>query len=97
MSRTVAELVKERLALQAPELAKRWESIYIQSRPNDRELTPSLQIEAVNHFWRVQLGSLDVNTIDERECLVSDATVNDWIRNFEECVIPTIVKHGLPV
>lgn len=97
MSRTVAELVKERLERQAPELAQRWEQTYIQSRPDDATLSPDLQIEAVNHFWRVQLGSLPVNTIDERECLVSDASVSDWIRNFEECVIPTIVKHKLPL
>lgn len=97
MSKTVAHLVKERIAQQDADLAKKWESTFITCRPQDKSLSRQEQIRAINHFWRVQLGGLPTNTTDERECLVDDASLSDWIRNFDECVVPTIVEHRLPI
>lgn len=96
MSKSVAQVVKERIAQQRPDLADRWEHNYIQSRPDDSKLPPVQQLQAVNHYLRVQLGSLPVDTIDERECLTTDGSVNDWVRDFEQCVLPTMLEHNLP-
>ena len=96
MTKTVAVLVKERLQQHDQALADRWDSVFIQARPWDKENRRQDQIRAINHFWRIQLGSLNDNTLCEREALVDDATFKDWFRLFEEEVLPTIVRHRLP-
>lgn len=94
--RSVADLIKDRLSQKNQDIARRWESTYMAQRPNDAALTQREQVAAINHFWRVQLGGLPVSTVEERECLVNDDALTEWLENFSEILVPTIIKHDLP-
>jgi len=54
-------------------------------------------LRRVNNFLRIQLGLLDIDTTEERCCLSNNCDLNEWIENFEDVVLPTILKYGLPV
>ena len=53
-------------------------------------------IMAVNNYLRIQLGLLDADTTEERQCLANDVNLDEWIDNFEDVVAPTIVRYQLP-
>lgn len=57
---------------------------------------PLEQRALMNKFWYLQLTSLDINTIKERFCLIADGEVSDWIRLFEQEVLPFAVLRQLP-
>lgn len=59
-----------------------------------RDLTE--QRALMNKFWHLQLTSLDISTIKERFCLISDGEVSDWIRLFEQEVLPFVAHRQLP-
>lgn len=50
-------------------------------------------IEDLNKYFRVELSSLPVDTIDARECLVSDISENTWLGYFGDHVVRPITKH----
>lgn len=50
-------------------------------------------IEALNKHFRVELSSLTVDTIDERECLISDISERRWLDYFGDHIVRTICKH----
>lgn len=54
------------------------------------------QIRRLNLFWRIELGMLNVDTVDARECLMDGCDPSRWVVLFRERVLPTIVKHDLP-
>lgn len=57
----------------------------------------SVQLVHMNRYWRRQLDRLDVDTINERECLMDDCALSDWLRHFQNGVMPTVLAHGLPI
>jgi len=51
----------------------------------------------INRFWTLQLMSLvGVNTMNERWCLVPKGDIKDWLRLFEDSIVPTLINHQLP-
>lgn len=50
-------------------------------------------IEDLNKHFRLELASLPVDTIDERECLISDISEKRWLDYFGDHVARTICKH----
>lgn len=54
------------------------------------------QIREANRFWRLQLGSMRVCTLDVRSCLIDDCDPNDWMRLFASEVAPVIAAFHLP-
>lgn len=50
----------------------------------------------VNQFLRVQLGLLEVDTTQARECLTNETDHAIWVEGFEELVAPVIASYGLP-
>lgn len=69
----------------------------------DALVTPDQNIQRflINRQWRCILSNFGeltgTKTMDERYCLV-DQNVNpsDWLRLFEDGVLPCILKHNLP-
>lgn len=96
MRQPLASAVRDLLAQEDENAALRWQTIFMNHRPNDYKLPYDRQLAAINHFWRVQLAQLPVCTIEERECLTDGIDIVDWLRNFKRYVIPTILEHGLP-
>ena len=54
------------------------------------------QVSELNRFWRDQLSLLHISTISARTCLVDDIAPSDWLRHFEQLVLPIVVQHDLP-
>ncbi|MNB99399.1 hypothetical protein D3C87_981680 [compost metagenome] len=54
------------------------------------------EIRELNRYWRDQLTRLQSSTISARTCLVDEVAPRDWLRHFEQLVLPTIVSHDLP-
>ena len=50
-------------------------------------------IDGMNRHFRVELSSLPVDTVDERECLLSDISEKRWLDYFGDHVARTICKH----
>jgi hypothetical protein len=80
-------------------LGKQSESVFL----TDPDIVQALEIHAegqryfVNRFWLLQLMSLvDVNTMNERWCLVPNGEIKDWLRLFEDTIVPTLITHQLP-
>jgi len=72
--------------------ANRFEDMYVEvSGQTDQE-----QIADANNFWRIQLSSLSVSTIDARTCLDDDLSVTSWMTYFKTEVMPVIREHRLP-
>lgn len=60
------------------------------------DVNPDVQRFLINRYWRLQLGSLPINTLDERYCLVDTGEIARWLELFEQKVAPCIVTHNLP-
>ena len=54
------------------------------------------QIQLLNRYWRRQLSTLNISTIDAREALLDGINEAEWIRLFNRYVLPIILEHGLP-
>lgn len=61
------------------------------------DLHPEGQRHLLNRFWVLQLMSLSgVNTMNARWCLVPTGEIKDWLRLFEDSIVPTLIAHQLP-
>ncbi len=47
----------------------------------------------VNRYWRQYLGALTIDTVMERYCLDDNAGDIQYIKNFNNVVIPTIINN----
>jgi hypothetical protein len=50
----------------------------------------------LNRYFRVQLSTLRISTLDECECLRDDIAPVYWLKYFETHVLPTLVRFNLP-
>lgn len=50
----------------------------------------------LNRFFNLQLMKLDVNTINQRYCLLNVGNTYAWLKSFVEGVLPTLMDHQLP-
>lgn len=58
-----------------------------------RSLSPSpvLLINDLNQYWRIQLGSLNTNTIDARSALIDTDNFDRWFSLFTNNVLPVAI------
>lgn len=54
------------------------------------------ELEALNRYWRHQLGMLNIDTTFERGLLIDCEDFESWLQHFRQYVIVVIVKHNLP-
>lgn len=58
---------------------------------------PVGQMFLLNRYWRLQLIGVDTeSSLDARSHLIDDIPNEDWLRLFQEGVLPFILKHCLP-
>lgn len=50
----------------------------------------------LNRFFNLQLLGCEANSIDERFCLIPTGEFKDWLRLFEQRIVPFCVEHRLP-
>lgn len=60
------------------------------------KMRPEGQRFLLNRFWNLQLLVIDVNTVDERFCLISNGECIDWLRLFKQKILPCAILHRLP-
>lgn len=64
------------------------------------KLSVEYQRMFMNRYWNSQLNSLtalQINTIEERFCLVPNGEISDWLNLFRQRVAPCAMVNGLPV
>lgn len=91
MSNSIVSAVVDMLADRNPNAATRFARDF-----NVRTGDERAEIRELNRYWRDQLISLSSSTISARTCLVDEVAPRDWLRHFEQLVLPTIVSHDLP-
>jgi len=92
MTQQVVSAVVDLLAVKNPHAATRFARDF-----RCEALSESDEIRQLNRFWREQLAALHTSTISARTCLVDDIAPRDWLRHFQQLVLPTIVSFDLPV
>jgi len=61
-----------------------------------KNLTPEQQRVGLNKFLSLHLTTAPASSINERYALIPDGSLNDWVRLFNDVVLPFLVKHRLP-
>lgn len=56
---------------------------------------PKLQRFLINRYWRIQLSNLAVSTTRERYCLIDTGEYTDYLKIFNDAIIPTIIKNNI--
>lgn len=57
---------------------------------------PDYQRFLINVYWREQIGTLPIDTMNVRYCLVDDGSVAEWLGLFQSSVVKCIVANNLP-
>lgn len=57
---------------------------------------PGIQRFLINRYWRETLGLYKENTLQVRQCLIDSGSFEDWLRLFEQGVIPCVLRNTLP-
>ncbi|MNH68445.1 hypothetical protein D3C73_205260 [compost metagenome] len=91
MSNSIVSAVVDMLADRNPNAATRFARDFNVRVGDERD-----EIRELNRYWRDQLIRLHSSTISARTCLVDEVAPRDWLRHFEQLVLPTIVSHDLP-
>lgn len=50
----------------------------------------------LNRYWNLQMLSCSDFSFEERQCLIPNGTIEDWIRLFKAKIIPFCIKNNLP-
>ena len=90
LARVVTDVLGKHSAAAAAEWSRQYEEY-------NRAYQEQNELSLINRFWRIQLGRIGVSTISERECLIDNIAVEDWLFHFERSVVPMIIANGLPL
>ncbi len=50
----------------------------------------------INRYWREVVGMYPENTLHVRQCLIDHGSIDDWLRLFEQGVIPCVMRNIQP-
>jgi hypothetical protein len=59
------------------------------------QTTEQEQLNTLSYFWSIELGSLPVDTISEREYMQTDVDYKTWLKRFKKHVLPTIISTNI--
>ena len=54
---------------------------------------PNVQRFFMNKFFQLLLLAIDANTIEQRFCLITDGTVDDWLSLFRKKILPFLREY----
>ena len=98
-NRDLAGELFQHLQRRSPDHAVRWKALFINKHPGwsgTQLLALDAQMHEINEFWRMELGLLDINTLDARSAIVEDVHPDIWLRNFDRYVLDVILADTLP-
>jgi len=58
---------------------------------------PLAQRFLLNRYWSLQLAQSKKPSGEERYCLIHDGEVSDWLKLFQQKVLPFVIENNLPV
>ena len=58
--------------------------------------SPEAQRDILNRYWMHQLLSAPMPSVEQRFALISDGTIDDWLRLFRQVVMPYVLENDLP-
>lgn len=76
-----------------PKLVEQWEE---RSPVKDTPNWDLRDVNRINNFFRLNLGLLPTDTMEARSALNFEGDFNAWSENFEEFVLPVLIKRGIP-
>ena len=91
MRNSIVSAVVDMMAVRNPNAATRFARDFHPKIEDEQD-----EVRELNRYWRDQLTRLRSSTISARTCLVDEITPRDWLRPFEQLVLPTIISHDLP-
>lgn len=50
----------------------------------------------LNTYFRIQMMSVNASSTDERFNLIDTGSAQDWLRLFQQFVLPFLIQHNLP-
>lgn len=56
----------------------------------------NVQCYFLNRYWSLQLMTSSKPSSEERFCLVSDGSMEDWLRLFKAKILPFVIENNLP-
>ncbi len=81
-------------ALAGLDVSCAWRFVQTYCEPKSNNIND--HIRAANCYWREQLHSAMVNTMDVRADLIDQVDMHDWLRLFAVKVAPVVVSLDLP-
>ncbi len=91
MRNSIVSAVVDMMATRNPNAATRFARDFHPKIDGEQD-----EVRELNRYWRDQLTRLRSSTISARTCLVDEIAPCDWLRHFEQLVLPTIISHDLP-
>lgn len=97
-TRNLAIELLELLQRHSQEHAERWKALFMDEYTHWNNALPleNDQISTINEFWRIQLGMLEIDTIQVRSYLIDDISPDFWMDNFKRYILDTVLQHTLP-
>jgi hypothetical protein len=69
-------------------------SLHLYFQDNDLlDKKDNVQRFYMNKFFNLLLLAIPANTIDQRYCLITDGTVDDWLNLFKKKTLPFLREH----
>lgn len=92
--KSLVEVISELLVKHGHPYPRDWEH-YVH---RDAFISPDVGIQRflINRYWRELLGLLPENTLQVRQCLIDQGPIDDWLRLFEQGVIPCVMRNIQP-
>lgn len=87
----LVNIVSEILAKHGHPNPTEWETLV----HKDAFISPDQGIQRflINRYWRELVGLFPENTIQVRHCLIDQGSIADWLRLFEQGVVPCIIRN----
>lgn len=82
--------VYDALAATSPYAARLFDKSFVHPS-RIQEASSSLLINDLNQYWRIQLGSLTIDTINARSALIDTDNFEQWFELFNQYVLPVAV------
>lgn len=58
---------------------------------------PETQRFLLNRYWSHQLMQSPKPSFEERYCLIPDGSVGEWLKLFEQKILPFVIENNLPI
>ncbi len=62
-----------------------------------RDRNSEVQRTLLNRYWNYQIMTVNIESQEERFCLIPNGQIDEWLRLWQSKVLPFVIQHQLPV